>query len=125
MRCSLVSLLDAVRCFCTCVGVCKWVFFLSFFLLPFSSIYFIFFFAVARQGSMGQRVVWTTHGPELTCVPINTAVTLLTCSPASSTPTAKHTEIQHWGQKVQEGGSKDNTTGNCIHFPVRKSTPWL
>ncbi|XP_023010590.1 ADP-ribose glycohydrolase MACROD1 isoform X2 [Maylandia zebra] len=54
----------------------------------------------ARQGSLGQRVVWATHGPELTCVPINTAVTLLTCSPASSTP--KHTEIQHWGQKVQE-----------------------
>lgn len=124
MRCSLVSPLDAVRCFCTCVGVCKWVFSSLFFFCLFLLFIYLFnyFFAVARQGSLGQRVVWATHGPELTCVPINTAVTLLTCSPASSTPTAKHTEIQHWGQKVQEGGSKDNTTGN---FPVRKSTPWL
>lgn len=117
---------EPVRCCKMLLHMCRCVqmgFFPLFFLLPFSSIYlFIYLFAVARQGSLGQRVVWATHGPELTCVPINTAVTLLTCSPASSTPTAKHTEIQHWGQKVQEGGSKDNTTGN---FPVRKSTPWL
>lgn len=49
--------------------------------------------------------------PELTCVPINTAVTLLTCSPAGPRSPAEHTEIDHrdtLGREGAGGGSKEN-----------------
>lgn len=57
----------------------------------------------ARTRVLSRRPVF----PELTCVPINTDVTLLTCSPARSAPLLNNTEAHHWRRRVQEGRSKE------------------
>lgn len=83
----------AVRCMCTCLGVPLCV------------------FCGCQRGERGPNVLSRQpSAQELTCVPINTAVTPLTRSPAGPRSPAEHTEIQHrdtLGREGTGGGSKE------------------
>lgn len=69
-------------------------------------------FCGCQTGERGLKVLSRRpSAPELTCVPINTAATLLTCSPVGPSSLAEHTEIQQratLGREGAGGGSKEN-----------------